>query len=106
MTPYAVLLVRPTDDDLTIRKAFHRLAELHHPDKNNGASSQDWIAAVEAYSLVKTAQLRADLERRGAALSSVCKECGGFGVKSSSLLGRSGAVKSCIACHGEGRIRC
>ena len=30
MTPYAVLLVRPTDTDAVVRKVYHALARANH----------------------------------------------------------------------------
>ena len=55
MTPYAVLLVRPLDEDYTVRHAFHQLSKQHHPDHPgaNGAPGLLWYALVAAYQAVR-----------------------------------------------------
>jgi DnaJ-domain-containing protein 1 len=47
--PYAVLLVRMTDTDTTIRKRFHQLAEHQHPDRDgaNGKPGPQWFAIAQ-----------------------------------------------------------
>ena len=37
MTPYAVLLVKSTDDDAVIRARFHALARNEHPTRASAA---------------------------------------------------------------------
>ncbi len=41
--PYQILGVSPSDDAPTIRKAFHRLTKLYHPDKFAAHESPDEI---------------------------------------------------------------
>lgn len=106
MTPWAVLLVKPLDSDLTIRQAFHDQARTQHPDAGgiDGKPGSRWHLIVEAYGLVKTAELRAAWERGQTRLSGRCPACDGSGV-AWRRTGRDRAVKLCPRCAGEGRLR-
>jgi DnaJ-class molecular chaperone len=106
MTPYAILQVRSADADEVIRKRFHDLARKCHPDTiltRHGANcvklAEDWKRYSDAYALIKTPALRAEWERRQAALSGRCQACRGGGVQGGAL----SAVKLCSECRGEGR---
>ncbi len=102
MTPYAVLLVTPNEADAEIRAAYHKMAEQHHPDKNNGIPGPRWHEATEAYNIVKTEELRGLLLRKQSLLAGLCKDCEGSGVVSSRLGKKK--VRVCTKCFGEGRI--
>lgn len=104
MTPYAVLLVRPSDDDLTIRKRFHVLSRTEHPDRDgaDGEPGARWYVLTAAYGAVKTLILRRAWEAGQKRLSGLCTACRGFGV-SGSRVGHS-APHVCVACGGEGRV--
>jgi molecular chaperone DnaJ len=63
--PYAILGVRPGDDDAAIRGAFRRKAATHHPDRQRGLAGDDLKAAQDrfadinwAYQQVETVQAR------------------------------------------------
>lgn len=102
MTPYAILLVRPTDDDATIRRAFHEQSKRHHPDKTPGQPApKEWYAAVAAYSVIKTADSRARHDRYMQGLSGVCTACSGSGVRGTRSAGSK--IRLCDRCAGEGR---
>ncbi len=105
MTPYAVLMVRPTDGDDTVRRAFHALARTSHPDslRNGGEPGAEWHAAAAAYSAVKTAELRDRLDRYMRGLSGFCDACRGSGVRGTRAAGAK--LRLCDRCGGEGRVR-
>ncbi len=102
MTPYALLLVRPTDTDLTIRQRFHVLSRQQHPDRDggNGEPGALWFQLTEAYSQIKTSGLRAVWARRQAVRARGCPACYGAGVAGTTSLG--GRVRLCAECGGEG----
>ena len=103
MTPYATLMVRPADDDATIRRAFHALSKRHHPDKTpSQPAPKEWYAAVAAYSVIKSADGRAKHDRYMQGLSGVCAACRGSGVRGTRSAG--GKLRLCDTCFGEGRV--
>ena len=103
MTPYAVLLVRPSDDDHTIRTRFHVLARNEHPDRNgaSGKAGPNWVLITQAYGAIKTAGLRQAWEIAQQLLSRRCPKCFGIGVQGSRTAG--GHIILCPACNGAGR---
>lgn len=105
MTPYAVLLVKPTDPDDVIRRAYHVLARLSHPDTvgTGPAAREAWARATDAYNQVKTQDLRDALQKRSALLSGECARCKGAGVTGTRMF--KGQIKPCEECKGEGRTR-
>jgi len=108
MTPYAVLLVRPSDADITIQHAFHSLSKRYHPDKFiDGVVPETaktaWYEANTAYGAIKTEELRTKFERQLKTLSGVCTRCDGFGVRGSRL-GKAKIIV-CDSCMGEGRTK-
>jgi len=110
MTPYAVLLVKPTDTEDIIRAAYHALARESHPDKFRNTTSYEaaqaellWTAATTAYTLVKTESARAKWAAQQYLLSGMCATCSGYGVTGTRLAGRK--IRVCASCSGEGRSR-
>lgn len=105
MTPYAVLLVRPTDTDAVVRKVYHALARANHPDRDgaNGVPGPLWTAVTEAYKHTATQERRDAWWREVSLLSAGCAACGGFGVRGSRVGGAR--IKACDACGGEGRVK-
>ncbi|MGY2050067.1 DnaJ C-terminal domain-containing protein [Methylobacterium sp. JK268] len=63
--PYDVLGVSRTADEAEIKKAFRKLAKVHHPDRNkNDAKAQDRFAEVnQAYEILGDAKKRAEFDR-------------------------------------------
>ena len=106
MTPYSVLLVKPTDDDLTIRKRFHELSKANHPDRPGagGVPGPLWQVLVDAYGQVKTAALRAQWCRAQSQLARLCTICGGNGV-TWRRVGKDRSPIICEKCNGEGRVK-
>jgi DnaJ-class molecular chaperone len=104
MTPYATLLLRPSDSDDTVRARFHALSKHEHPDRPGagGVPGTFWYVLTDAYASVKTAELRAGWERAQRSLSGLCPECDGFGVQGSRVAG--GKIRVCDACEGQGRL--
>ena len=103
MTPYAVLLCRPSDVDVTIRQTFYAISRRQHPDANNGVPGPQWMASLEAYNTIKTAERRERWLARMQTLSSLCQRCDGSGVVGSRLAGSK--IRVCGTCHGEGRVK-
>jgi DnaJ-class molecular chaperone len=101
MTPYAVLLVRPSDGDSVIRAVFHELSKEQHPDKTDGVPGPRWYAVVDAYMAVRDEARREEWKAAQRMLSGFCKACNGYGVQGSRVLGRK--IRPCEACGGEGR---
>jgi len=106
MTPYAVLLVKPTDDDLTIRKRFHELSKAQHPDRFGAAGVPGplWYLISEAYGQVKTAEARRTWNEWQRKLARTCGDCEGSGVVWKRL-GKDKSAKLCTTCNGEGRTK-
>lgn len=110
MTPYALLLVRPTDDDDAIRRRFHALIRAEHPDGGGaqGTPGTMWYVLKSAYEAVKTEALRTAWSRAHAdalLLSGLCVNCLGYGVtwRRTGLAARQGPTV-CSVCNGEGRV--
>jgi curved DNA-binding protein CbpA len=64
--PYQVLGVRASATDAEVRKAYRRLAQLHHPDHNHGSveSARKFEEVQEAYARIT--KLRASAPGRSA----------------------------------------
>jgi curved DNA-binding protein CbpA len=64
--PYKVLGVRASATDAEVRKAYRRLAQLHHPDHNHGSveSARKFEEVQEAYAQIT--KLRASAPGRSA----------------------------------------
>lgn len=105
LTPYAELLVRPLDDDLTIRQRFHELSRAQHPDRDGAAGRPGprWYALAAAYGAIKTQAARCVWEAMQGSLSGVCAACCGYGVQGSRIGGSK--VRLCEACKGVGRAK-
>ncbi len=102
MTPYAILLVKPTDGDEVIRKAYHAIAEEEHPDKTGRAVTERWYVATNAYTVIKTAAKRENWALAQRLLSGVCGQCGGTGVVGTRMF--KGKIRVCGVCKGVGRL--
>lgn len=103
LTPYAVLLVKPTDSDEAIRKTYWTLARLHHPDlSSNGVAQVAWYIVKEAYAQIETTTVREKWAGRLKLNAGVCRKCEGYGV-TWRRLGKA-VVKVCEVCSGQGRI--
>lgn len=103
MTPYAVLLVKPTDSDEVIRRVYHDVARLEHPDVvEGGEPSEAWYTAATAYTLIKTEDARQAWATRQASLSGLCGQCNGCGVQGTRMF--KGKIRVCDTCKGEGRV--
>lgn len=52
--PYETLGIAPTASDAEVRRAYHRLAKLHHPDRNGGSepAARRFSEIQAAHSLV------------------------------------------------------
>ena len=104
MTPYAVLLVRPQDTDLTIRQRYHALITDQHPDRAGaaGVPGPKWFAYTTAYSAIKTQTARNQwftLRK----LRRACPACKGYGVTGSRVAGSKLVV--CVTCAGQGLVQ-
>ena len=107
MTPYALLLVKPTDEDAVIRRRFHILAKSEHPDRPgaDGVPGTMWYVLKAAYEAVETQERRDNWARRQAHLSGLCTACRGCGVtwRRVGVAARQGPVV-CASCAGAGRV--
>lgn len=102
MTPYAILTCKPTDPDEVVRRAYHKLAEVNHPDRNGGKAATEWFTATGAYNAVKTALLRSEWAHRQELLAGLCDRCAGSGVIGTRMF--KGKIRLCEECKGEGRL--
>ena len=72
---YDILGVEPHADKKQIKKAYRRLAQKYHPDKNEGdvAASEKFKEIVEAYSTLSDDQKRSeyDFAQSGAGFSNI-----------------------------------
>lgn len=104
MTPYATLLVKPTDGDETIRKAYHVLAKQNHPDGAgwSGEPNAAWYATTAAYTAIKTFEARAAWKRQSDLLAGQCASCAGVGVLGTRMF--KGKLRICMTCKGEGIV--
>ncbi len=100
MTPYAILLVKPTDSDEIIRKTYHVFARQTHSDLNDG-KREDWEKFTAAYTAIKTAEQRVAWATKRGMLAGLCVTCEGSGVRGTRLF--KGKVRLCEECKGEGR---
>lgn len=102
LTPYAVLLVKPTDDDDAIRREYHALARKQHPDlRKSREPGPLWQVVNEAYALIESVKLRTTWHKVTNMKSGICVKCHGFGVTGSRIAG--GRIKMCTDCSGCGR---
>jgi DnaJ-class molecular chaperone len=109
MTPYAVLLARPTDSDDAIRALYHVIARRTHPDAAAAtygtaqeALKAEWHTATDAYTAIKTVKAREAWERSRKLLSGLCAPCRGEGTQGTRRF--KGVVRLCAACGGAGRV--
>lgn len=58
--PYEILNIEVTANDQEIRKAFWKLAKIHHPDKNPGDPNahKTFILINKAYSCLENEETR------------------------------------------------
>jgi DnaJ-class molecular chaperone len=103
VTPYALLLVKPVDNDLVIRQRYHVLINTEHPDRNHGVPGTMWFVLKAAYEAIKTEPRRAEWLRRQQLLAGVCPMCRGSGV-TWRRLGPDRAVRACDGCGGGGKL--
>jgi DnaJ-class molecular chaperone len=101
-TPYAFLLVKPSDPDEAIRKAYWVVAQVHHPDRNGGVAGELWAPATAAYDAIKTDEARARWAAKQHLLAGTCTVCGGCGVVGTRMF--KGKIRLCAECGGNGRI--
>lgn len=58
MTHYRVLGVEPSAGTAELRRAYRRLARVHHPDRRNSDSSDDMVRINEAWRVLSDPQRR------------------------------------------------
>ena len=106
MTPYAILLCKPSDTDLAIRKRFHELSKTQHPDRSGagGVPGSLWQDLVDAYGQVKTDERRIAWHQAQAHLARLCHTCEGLGI-AWKRIGKNKDAVVCVKCNGEGRVK-
>lgn len=63
---YDILKLNNKDASLEeIKKSYYKLAEIHHPDKNNGKESQEFIDITTAYTILKDRSKRDEYDQTG-----------------------------------------
>lgn len=65
MDPYGVLGLDRAADESSVRKAYHKLAREHHPDK--GGDAEKFKKVQEAYEVLSDPQKRQNFDRFGSA---------------------------------------
>jgi DnaJ domain len=103
VTPYAVLLCRPSDGDAVIRKAYHALVRSEHPDANDGEEGARWAELTGAYNAIKTEALRDRWAASRHLRAGSCAACDGCGTTGTRRF--KGVVRLCVACGGRGRSK-
>lgn len=103
MTPYATLLIKPDATDYEVRKRYHHLIRMEHPDLGGAAGTPGthWYVYKEAYALIDTEYKRKALKARNRFMADVCQVCNGSGVKYSALKPKQ-LPTLCVKCEGEG----
>jgi DnaJ domain len=101
LTPYAVLLVKPTDADEVVRKAYHAIVRSCHPDvRHDDAAKARWFEVTEAYAAVETKEARDTWQRGRDLMASKCVGCNGTGVRGTRMF--KGKIHHCEFCRGVG----
>ena len=62
---YKRLGLKTNCTDSEIKKAFRKLAKIHHPDKNGGEESNEWLEILASYNVLSSPSLRASYDRTG-----------------------------------------
>jgi DnaJ-class molecular chaperone len=105
MTPWAELLLAPVGaTDEVVRRRFHQLARLEHPDRDGaqGLPGPRWSAVTTAYAAIKTVEARAAWELVRSRAARLCSTCGGLGVQVKRF-GAGKGITMCPVCMGAGR---
>ena len=55
---YKVLGVSKTDSENELKKSYYKLAQKHHPDKNDGKTSEKFKDITNAYSILSDTSKR------------------------------------------------
>jgi molecular chaperone DnaJ len=78
---YEVLGVAKNAPEADLKKAYRRLAQKHHPDRNpdNKEAEESFKEAKEAYEILSDTQKRAIYDRHGHAGLDQSRGGGGFG---------------------------
>jgi DnaJ-class molecular chaperone len=108
VTHYQTLGVDPKASAKEVRDAFHKTANVHHPDSTPSVEAAlaiggiEWEEAQAAYEAIKTPDRRAAYDAKLLALAPKCSRCKGTKV----VQKRTGwAVEDapCPACGGTGK---
>lgn len=65
MDYYSILGLKREAPQGEIKKAYSRLAKEHHPDKNNGESSPEFLEITEAYEVLSNTEDKAFYDAHG-----------------------------------------
>ena len=65
--PFDILEVTPSDDDVTVKKAYRKMSLIYHPDKNpdDPLASSKFIQVSKAYKTLTDAAARLNWEKYG-----------------------------------------
>lgn len=104
-THYEILGVTWTAKPEEIKKAFHDLAQKHHPDFGGLDQTVDYAAITEAYNILKDEKKRSVYNQKLKLSYIACTNCHGEGMayKQRGFTGR--LQERCLSCNGVGLRR-
>ncbi|NWH67304.1 DJC14 protein, partial [Geococcyx californianus] len=104
LNPFQVLGVEVTASDAELRKAYHRLAVLVHPDKNEHPRAEAAFKVLRAaWDVVSSPERRREYEMKRVAESELSRSMGAFLSRLQDDLREAMNTMGCSKCQGKHR---